>query len=181
MNGEMMKKIILALLLVFSSGTVRADVISNTAAPILKAMCTLSPASNSQVKGWVQFTQMNGYVVVEGEITGLTRGKHGFHVHEKGDCSAPDASSAGGHFNPTHMEHGAPTSRIRHVGDLGNIRADKNGTAKFKFRDKIIQLTGEDSILDKSLILNADPDDMKTQPSGNAGKRVACGVIEQMN
>jgi Cu-Zn family superoxide dismutase len=144
-------------------------------------MCTLSPASDSQAHGWVKFTQMNGYVRIEGEITGLTPGKHGFHVHEKGDCSAPDAASAGGHFNPTHMDHGGPANHDRHVGDLGNIKADNNGKAKFNFNDKIIQLAGEESILDKSLILHADPDDLKTQPSGNSGKRIACGVIQQMN
>ncbi len=176
-----MKKIILVLLFVFSAGMIQADVIANTVTPSLRAMCTLSPASDSRVKGWVQFTQKNGYVVVEGEISGLTPGKHEFHVHEKGDCSVLDASSAGGDFNPTHMEHGDPASPMRHLGDLGNIRADKSGNAKFKFHEKIIQLTGDESILNKSLILHADPDDMKTQPSGNAGKRVACGVIEQMH
>jgi Cu-Zn family superoxide dismutase len=117
---------------------------------------------------------------VEGEISGLTPGKHGFHVHEKGDCSAPDGASAGGHFNPTHQNHGAPSSPHRHAGDLGNITADKKGNAKFNFRDKVIRLSGEDSIMGKSLILHADPDDMKTQPTGNSGKRVACGVIESM-
>jgi Cu-Zn family superoxide dismutase len=175
-----MKKIIWALLLAFPAGMVWADVIAGHAAPPLAAICTLSPASNSEVKGWVKFTQMKGYVRIEGEITGLTPGKHGFHVHEKGDCSAPDAASAGGHFNPTHQAHGAPSSRERHAGDLGNIRAGRDGKSKFTFRDKVIQLSGVDSILDKSLILHADPDDMKTQPTGNAGKRVACGVIQRM-
>ena len=173
-----MKKMILALLLVCATGMAWAEETANVAAVSLTAMCTLSPASGSQVKGWVKFIQMSAYVKVEGEITGLTPGKHGFHVHEKGDCSSPDAVSAGGHFNPEHKVHGAPTSGTRHVGDLGNIKADKNGTAKFKFKDKVIKLSGEDSILDKSLILHADLDDMKTQPTGNAGKRVACGVIE---
>jgi len=175
-----MKKIILALLMVFGVGMVLADEAATPSTSPLMAMCTLSPASDSQVKGWVKFTQKNGYVEIEGEVTGLTPGKHGFHVHEKGDCSAPDATSAGGHFNPEHKAHGAPTSKTRHVGDLGNIKGDKNGTAKFKFKDKVIQLSGEDSILDKSLILHADLDDMKTQPTGNAGKRVACGIIELM-
>ncbi|HEY5037816.1 MAG TPA: superoxide dismutase family protein [bacterium] len=175
-----MKKMILALLMVFSVGIVWADETATAAAAPLGAMCTLSSASDSQVKGWVKFTQKSGYVMVEGEITGLVPGKHGFHVHEKGDCSAPDATSAGGHFNPEHKTHGAPSGKTRHVGDLGNIKANKNGTAKFKFKDKVIQLSGEDSILDKSLILHADMDDMKTQPTGNAGKRVACGIIELM-
>lgn len=145
----------------------------------IQAMCTLSPASGSEVKGWVKFTQKDGYVLVQGEITGLKKGKHGFHVHEKGDCSAADAASAGGHFNPTHAEHGSPKSSMRHVGDLGNINADKNGKAKFNFKDKVLRLTGENSIIGKSLILHADKDDLKSQPAGNAGKRVACGVIQE--
>src|ERR1019366_5467643 len=135
----------------------------------LSAMCTLSPASDSLVKGWVKFTQMNGYVEIEGEVTGLTPGKHGFHVQEKGDCSVSDASSAGGHFNPSNEKHGSPKSKVRHVGDLGNIRADRDGIAKFKFEDKVIKLSGEESILDKSLLLHADSDDLETQPAGNAG------------
>lgn len=174
-----MKKLILVLILTFSGGIVWAADTPGTAATPLIAMCTLSPSSDSQVKGWVKFTQMEGYVKIEGEVTGLTPGRHGFHVHEKGDCSAPDASSAGGHFNPMQLKHGAPSSRDRHAGDLGNIQANRKGTAKFKFKDKIIRLSGENSILDKALIVHADRDDLKTQPTGNAGKRVACGVIER--
>jgi Cu-Zn family superoxide dismutase len=175
-----MKNLFLALLLVFAVGIVSADDTTNKAVSPLMAKCTLSPASDSQVKGWVEFTQMKGCVKIEGEITGLTPGKHGFHVHEKGDCSAPDATSAGGHFNPTNKDHGGPMSKDRHVGDLGNITANKNGTAKFNFKDKVIQLSGENSILDRSLIVHGDRDDLKSQPVGNAGKRVACGVIELM-
>jgi Cu-Zn family superoxide dismutase len=173
-----MNNLFLALLLVFGVGIVRADDTTKTAASPLMAMCTLSPASDSQVKGWVKFTQMKAYVKIEGEITGLTPGKHGFHVHEKGDCSAPDATSAGGHFNPTNKIHGGPSSKNRHVGDLGNITADKNGTAKINFKDNVIRLSGDNSILDRSLIVHGDRDDLKSQPVGNAGKRVACGVIE---
>jgi len=175
-----MKKIILFWLLIFSAVRIEAGEVANVQAGPLTAMCTLSPASDSQVKGWVKFTEKGSYVEVEGDITGLTPGKHGFHVHEKGDCSAPDAASAGGHFNPEHQDHGSPKNVIRHVGDLGNIKADKDGKASFRFKDKVIRLSGKDSIIDKALILHADLDDMKTQPTGNAGKRVACGVIERM-
>jgi Cu-Zn family superoxide dismutase len=173
-----MKNLFLALLLVLGVGIVRADDTTKIAASPLMAMCSLSPASNSQVKGWVKFTQMKGYVKIEGEIMGLTPGKHGFHVHEKGDCSSPDATSAGGHFNPTNKDHGSPSSKDRHVGDLGNITANKNGVAKISFKDNVIRLSGENSILDRSLIVHGDRDDLKSQPTGNAGKRVACGVIE---
>jgi Cu-Zn family superoxide dismutase len=124
------------------------------------------------------FTQLKGYVLVEGDIKGLTPGKHGFHIHDKGDCSAPDAASAGGHFNPTNQKHGPPNSAKSHMGDLGNISADSSGNAKFKFKDKFIQLTGEHSIVDRSVIVHANLDDEKTQPTGNSGARVACGVIQ---
>ncbi len=188
-----MKKIVLSLLLIFSTGVVSAEEMAGapitvatdatastpvvTAVP-LTAMCTLSPASGSQVSGWVKFTQIKNYVLVEGNVTGLTPGKHGFHIHDKGDCSAPDAASAGGHFNPTQQEHGPPNSTKSHMGDLGNISADASGHAKFKFKDKIIQLSGEYSIVDRAVIVHAALDDEKTQPTGNAGARVACGVIQ---
>jgi Cu-Zn family superoxide dismutase len=182
-----MKKLFLSLFLVFAAGFVRADdtpvvpttaVTPATAAGPLMAMCTLSPASGSKVSGWVKFTQFKNNVLVEGDVTGLTPGKHGFHIHDKGDCSAPDATSAGGHFNPTKKEHGVPNSTKSHMGDLGNITADASGHAKFKFKDKIIQLSGEYSIVDRAIIVHADLDDEKTQPTGNAGARVACGIIQ---
>ena len=188
-----MKKIVLSLLLVFSAGVVSAEGVAGApitvatdataskpaveAAP-LSAMCTLSPASGSKVAGWVKFTQMKHYVLVEGDVTGLTPGKHGFHIHDKGDCSAADATSAGGHFNPTKQEHGRPNSAKSHMGDLGNISADSSGEAKIKFKDKIIRLSGENTIVDRAIIVHANLDDEKTQPVGNAGARVACGVIQ---
>jgi superoxide dismutase, Cu-Zn family len=176
-----MKNMILALLLVFSAGMVWADDATPTAAVTVKAMCSLSPASGSQVKGWVKFTQMKGYVLVEGDVTGLTQGKHGFHIHDKGDCSAPDATSAGGHFNPTNQPHGVPNSTKSHMGDLGNIKADSTGHAKFSFKNKILQLSGDNTIVGRAIIVHANLDDEKTQPTGNAGARVACGVIQTMN
>ena len=184
-----MRKILLLLLLVFSAGWVSAQdgaapaSVTPVPAPTskvgpVKAMCTLSPASGSQVAGWVKFTQFKNRVLVEGDVTGLTPGKHGFHIHDKGDCSAPDATSAGGHFNPTKQEHGPPNSKKSHMGDLGNITADASGHAKFKFSDRIIQLSGENTIVDRAIIVHANLDDEKTQPTGNAGARVACGVIQ---
>src|SRR5262245_59034645 len=88
------------------------------------AMAVLAPASGSKVRGTVNFIQDNDKVRVEAIINGLTPGKHGFHIHEKGDCSAPDASSAGGHFNPAGTPHGGPDGHQRHVGDFGNVEAD---------------------------------------------------------
>ena len=146
-----------------------------------RAVAVLHPASSSQVRGVVLFVQKDGFVEITGEIVGLTPGPHGFHIHEFGDCSAPDATSAGEHFNPTGMPHGAPEDPRRHVGDLGNIVADAYGKATLRMTDKMIQLHGPNSIVGRSVILHANPDDFKSQPAGNAGPRLACGVIGYAN
>jgi superoxide dismutase, Cu-Zn family len=152
---------------------------SASRSPKAEASATLSPTKDSTVKGTVYFTKVTDGVRLDGEITGLTPGQHGFHVHEKGDCSAPDATSAGGHYNPTDMPHGDPMAALRHVGDFGNIDANASGVAKFSRTDHVIKLDGPNSIIGKSLIVHAKPDDLKTQqPPGNAGARVACGIIE---
>ena len=116
-------------------------------------------------------------MLVEASIQGLTPGPHGIHVHEKGDCSAADGSSAGAHFNPTGAIHGG-TSGARHSGDLGNLVADAQGAASLKVNVTGIALNdGPSGVINRSIIVHADPDDLKTQPSGNSGKRVACGVV----
>jgi Cu-Zn family superoxide dismutase len=143
----------------------------------MKAVCVLHPTKGNKVHGMVVFTQKDGEVEITGEISGLTPGLHAFHVHEFGDCSAPDAMSAGAHFNPSKMPHGGKHSEQRHVGDLGNIKADDEGKVVLKMSDKIIQLHGPHSILGRSIIVHAAPDDEKSQPAGNAGARVACGII----
>jgi Cu-Zn family superoxide dismutase len=102
---------------------------------------------------------------------------HGFHIHEFGDCSAPDGSSAGGHFNPSDKNHGALLDTDRHAGDMGNIIADASGNSHMEFIDKILTLNGEKSIIEKGLIVHKNVDDLKTQPTGNAGPREACGTI----
>jgi Cu-Zn family superoxide dismutase len=142
-----------------------------------KAMAKLEPKSGSKVTGTITFTQSGDEVEVTGDIENLTPGKHGFHIHDKGDCSAPDASSAGGHFNPTHQHHGGPMTAERHEGDLGNIEADKDGKAHVQWKGKM-SLGGADSIIGKSVVVHEKEDDLKTDPAGNAGARVACGVIE---
>lgn len=142
-----------------------------------KAVAVLHPASGSQVMGTVTFTQAGSEVKVVADITGLTPGKHGFHIHEFGDCSAADASSAGGHFNPTKHQHGAPDASDRHAGDLGNIEADASGKAHLEWSDKMMKLSGDESIVGHAVIVHEKVDDLKTQPTGNAGGRVACGVI----
>jgi Cu-Zn family superoxide dismutase len=141
-----------------------------------KAVCTVVPLSGSKVMGKVTFTQTADGVEVEAELTGLSPGKHGFHVHEFGDCSKIDGSCAGGHFNPEKKPHGAPDAEERHVGDLGNIEADADGKATYKRVDKLIALSGPHSILGRAIIVHANPDDF-SQPTGNAGGRIGCGVI----
>jgi len=139
----------------------------------------LSAASGSNVRGMVNFIRENDKVRVYASVTGLTPGKHGFHIHEKGDCSAPDASSAGGHFNPTGMPHAGPHESHRHVGDFGNLEADASGNAHYSQVFSDLTVDGASSIIGRGVIVHAQPDDLKTQPSGNAGGRVACGVIEK--
>jgi Cu-Zn family superoxide dismutase len=143
----------------------------------MRAVADLSPASNSNVKGTVTFVRQGSMTLVEATVSGLTPGLHGFHIHEKGDCSAPDASSAGGHFNPGGMPHAGPDSHDRHVGDFGNIEADASGNARFSKLFSNLQYEGTASIVGKAVIVHAKADDLKTQPSGDAGGRVACGVI----
>lgn len=145
--------------------------------PVARAVAAINPTKGNHVTGLVQFTLVDDGVRIVADVEGLTPGKHGFHVHEFGDCSAPDAASAGGHFNPTKKKHGGPEYLERHVGDLGNIVADQNGHGKYDRVDRIIKLEGPESIIGKSIIIHALADDYTTQPSGNAGGRVACGII----
>jgi superoxide dismutase, Cu-Zn family len=146
-------------------------------AEVTKAVAVVHALGDSKVKGKVTFTKKNGGVEVLAELSGLAPGEHGFHVHEFGDCSMADGVCAGGHFNPTGEPHGGPDDKERHAGDFGNIKADQSGNATYKRVDKHITLSGPNSIIGRSVILHADPDDLKSQPSGNAGARVGCGVI----
>jgi Cu-Zn family superoxide dismutase len=141
-----------------------------------KAIAVLHSASGSKVMGTVTFTQAGDTIQVVADITGLSPGKHGFHIHEFGDCSAADASSAGSHFNPMKKPHGAPDAAERHAGDLGNLEADASGKAHLELKDSMLKLSGENSILGRSVIVHEKVDDW-SQPTGNAGARQACGVI----
>jgi superoxide dismutase, Cu-Zn family len=142
-----------------------------------KAIAVLHPTKGSNVEGTVTFTKSGDEIKVVADVTGLTPGKHGFHVHEFGDCSSPDGNAAGGHFNPTKSAHAGHDSTPRHVGDLGNIEADSSGKAHLEFSDKLMTMSGENSIIGRGLIVHEKVDDLKTQPTGNAGGRLACGVI----
>jgi len=141
------------------------------------AIAELAPRSGSNVRGMVHFYETGKGVRVVAKVTGLAPGEHGFHIHESGDCSDPDAKSAQGHFNPTGAKHGARTDVERHAGDFGNIVADASGNAKADYVDERIQFDGPNSIIGKGVIVHEMPDDLKSQPAGNAGKRVACGTI----
>jgi len=143
-----------------------------------KAIAVLNPTAGNKVSGTVTFTPVADGVQVHADITGLTPGKHGFHVHEFGDCSAADLSSAGAHFNPTNQPHAGPDAAARHEGDMGNVEADASGKAKLDYVDHQISLTNDaKSVIGRSVVVHAKPDDLKTQPSGDSGARIACGVI----
>jgi len=146
---------------------------------ITQARAMINPSSGSNVKGTVTFTRTESGITVVADIEGLTPGKHGFHIHENGDCSAPDASSAGAHFNPNNKEHAGHESMSRHDGDMGNITADENGNAHLKLTDTMMSFEGNNSIIGKSVIVHEKEDDLKTQPTGNSGARIGCGIIEK--
>ena len=150
---------------------------SYTAGPTATAQ--LQPTRGNTTAGTVQFAQTGDVVKVSGTISGLKPGaEHGFHIHEKGDCSSGDGMSTGGHFNPGGSAHGRHDASAHHVGDLPVLKADAQGVARVDFESRGITLVaGPQSIVGKGLIVHRDPDDYKTQPTGNSGPRVACGVI----
>jgi superoxide dismutase, Cu-Zn family len=144
---------------------------------VTKAICVLYATQGNTASGTITFTQAENGVKVVADLEGLTKGKHGFHIHEYGDCSSPDGLSAGGHFNPEGKSHGAPMDMNRHMGDMGNVEADESGKAHLEYTDASLKLNGPESIIGRSVILHKSEDDLKTQPTGNAGARIACGVI----
>src|SRR4051812_13269445 len=141
------------------------------------ATAVLKPTQGNDVKGTLKFDEKNGKTHVVANLTGLKPGQHGFHIHEKGDCSAPDFSSAGGHFNPTGAKHGAPTDPEHHLGDFGNVEANQKGEVRFERVVNWLTFKGTNSFVGRAIVVHDKPDDLKSQPAGNAGARVACGVI----
>ncbi|MBL7089446.1 superoxide dismutase family protein [Acidovorax sp.] len=143
------------------------------------ATAKLEPTRGNSTAGTVSFVQSGDVVKVSGTVSGLKPGaEHGFHVHEKGDCSSGDGMSTGGHFNPGGKPHGSHGAGEHHTGDLPSLKADSNGVATFNFESKTIRVGSTDNnIVGKGLIVHRDPDDYKTQPTGNAGPRLACAVI----
>jgi Cu-Zn family superoxide dismutase len=142
------------------------------------ATAPLQAKGGSQVGGTILFSPQGSGLRVVARVTGLKPGQeHGFHIHEKGDCSAPDAMSAGGHFNPTAQPHG-PQGMPHHGGDMPSLKADAMGHAEATFTVEGVSLTGPtDGVIGKAVVVHAMPDDYKTQPTGNSGGRIACGVI----
>ena len=154
------------------------DMAAMTATPAATAaVAVLIPTAGNDVHGVVRFTPAAGGIHVVADITGLKPGRHGIHIHEFGDASAADGSAAGGHFNPLHEAHGAPTAAHHHAGDLGNLEAGPDGHAVLDFVEPALALDGPASIIGRGLIVHAGEDDLKSQPTGNSGARVACGVI----
>lgn len=144
------------------------------------AVANLEPTKGNEAKGSVSFTQVGDKVRVSGKLSGLKPGAmHGFHVHEKGDCSSGDGMSAGGHYNPAGKPHGS-LSTDHHAGDMPNVTADSYGDATVSFDVPGLTIAGGSAdIVGKGLIVHRDPDDYKTQPTGNAGPRIACAVIQK--
>jgi Cu-Zn family superoxide dismutase len=178
MNTNKIKAGILAVFMVIGIiGFSQMDMGKMGGGNVKKAVCVLYPTAGNNVSGTITFTQTDKGVLVVADLQGLSKGKHGFHIHEFGDCSSVDGTAAGGHFNPTGKTHGAPMDMSRHLGDMGNLEADETGKAHLEYTDAMIQLNGPNSILGRSVIIHKSEDDLKTQPTGNSGARVACGVI----
>ena len=145
-----------------------------------EAVATINPTSGNEVTGTAVFTQSGDTVMLSIEIQNASPGEHGVHIHENGDCSAPDATSAGGHWNPTNVAHGKWGEGEFHLGDIGNIEVAEDGTGSIELTTDLWEI-GTGSIFDvvgKGIIVHADADDFTSQPSGNAGARIGCGVIE---
>lgn len=143
-----------------------------------QAEAVLHPVKGGTAAGLMTFRQVGAEVLMQGTFSGLTPGAHGLHIHEGGDCGGPEARNAGGHFNPTGARHGSPASPAHHLGDLPMLTAGQDGTARFQARMGGLSLdAAKTSILRRALIITAHPDNFTTQPTGNSGPPVACGVI----
>lgn len=142
------------------------------------AVAELSPAAGRNVGGTVTFRENGDVVEIRAEVSGAPAGNLGFHLHEVGDCSAPDFTSAGGHFNPAGHPHGAPTAAERHAGDFGNITIGEDGSGTLLFTSADLTIAeGPSSVVGRAVVLHEKTDDLATQPTGNAGARIACGVV----
>jgi Cu-Zn family superoxide dismutase len=160
----------------FISTVILLAACASTKRPMGSAM--LTPISGSNAKGTVHLQELaDGSVDVTVDLTGVPPGVHGFHIHDKGDCS-DNGNAAGGHFNPTSAPHASPDAQSHHAGDFGNVTADANGEVHTRFNTRSVTMhEGLTNAAGHAVILHANPDDLTTQPSGNAGPRIACGVV----
>ena len=167
-------------LFAFAAATILLAACQTTPPEPLRATAQLQPTKGNKTFGEATFEQVGDKVRVVVFVQGLKPGQeHGLHIHEVGDCSSGDCMSTKGHFNPFGKPHGPQGSAERHAGDLPALKANKAGRANVQIDLDIITLTpGPASIIGRGLIVHADPDDYKTQPTGNAGARIACGVIK---
>jgi Cu-Zn family superoxide dismutase len=142
------------------------------------AVANMSPTTGQTARGTVELQQNgDGSVDVIVNLAGVPPGVHGFHIHEKGDCG-DNGSAAGGHYNPASVAHGSPAADPHHAGDWGNVTADADGNVNTRFTTRSITVAdGPMTALNHAIILHANPDDLTTQPTGNAGARIACGVV----
>ncbi len=147
-------------------------------APAGKRSVPIEGRSGSSLTGTAEFTMHGGQMMITVNVKGAPPGTHAVHIHEKGDCSAPDASSAGGHFNPAGHQHGAPDAKEHHAGDLGNMEVKSDGTGSLMIHSSGLSLEGASSIVGRAIIVHEKSDDFVTQPTGNAGGRIGCGVIK---
>ena len=144
-----------------------------------KASAPLQARSGSSVHGTATFQARDGGVEMRLTVTGATPGPHAVHLHEKGDCSDPEAKSAGAHWNPTNAPHGNPSTPPCHRGDIGNLEVDAKGEGTLVYRSSTWTIGGDPAtdVIGKAVIVHAQVDDFTSQPAGNAGARVACGVV----
>jgi superoxide dismutase, Cu-Zn family len=148
-------------------------------ASVTRAVAVLQPTKGNPLAGVIWFDAVSDGVRVHGAVTGLAPNTtHGFHIHQFGDASSDDGTAAGGHYNPDDHPHGGPADGLHHAGDLGNITADAGGKATVDVLVKGVSLAGmQDPIIGRAVVVHAGADDLKTQPTGNAGARLAVGVI----
>ncbi len=146
---------------------------------VKEVIAEINPTAGNNAAGTVHFYRAGNKVKVVANISGLTpNGKHGFHIHQYGDCSSGDGKSAGGHYNPAGHNHAGPDDKIRHAGDLGNLMADENGNASYEKMVGNITIAGKKNpVLGRGIIIHAGADDLKSQPTGAAGARIGCGII----
>ncbi|HYH44767.1 MAG TPA: superoxide dismutase family protein [Thermoanaerobaculia bacterium] len=144
----------------------------------MEAQTTLASTTDTDFSGTVRFVKEGAGLRVIADLRGIDQpGSHGLHVHETGDCSAHDFHTAGGHFNPANTPHGCPPGE-RHAGDFGNVEVAADGTVHFEQTTDQLSLDGPNSVVGKALILHTGTDDCQTQPTGNSGDRLACGVVQ---